>query len=106
MKQCPQCGVFNDDFSQDCRQCRSPLHVYPVVAHKAYWMGPEKAKPLRNKALSLIVLGLLMKVFWGGYGPWTVMDNPTLAGLRTWLEPLLLYGGAAGYMLGWVLNFI
>ena len=106
MKQCPQCGVFNDDFARDCRQCRAPLSSYAQPVQKSYWIGPEKAKALRSKALSFIVLGLLIKVYWGGYGPWTVVDSPTLTGLRTWLEPLFIYGGAVVYVLGWVLNFI
>jgi hypothetical protein len=61
---------------------------------------------LRDKGLSAIVLGLMIKVYWGGYGPWPVLDNPTLAQVRTWGEPLLLYGGAALYLLGWVLKSI
>lgn len=106
MKQCPHCGLMNESFAETCRQCRSPLYVYASGIEKSYWMGPVKAKALRSKALSFIVLGLLMKVYWGGYGPWTVTDDPTLVGLGTWLEPLFLYGGAAVYLLGWVLKFI
>jgi len=106
MKQCPHCGLFNDDYAPHCRQCRSPFQVYVQAVQKSYWMGPEKAKILRSRALSFVVLGLLMKVYWGGYGPWTVVDNPTLTSLDAWLEPLFLYGGAAVYLVGWVLNYI
>jgi len=106
MKQCPHCGLFNHDTARDCRECGSPLYVQTLAVSKSYWVGPEKAKALRSKALSFIVLGLLIKVYWGGYGPWTVVDNPTLTGLRTWLEPLFLFGGLAVYLVGWALNFI
>jgi hypothetical protein len=42
-----------------------------------------------------------MKVYWGGYGPWPTIDFPAAAVvLRTFLEPLLLYGGAALYLFG------
>ena len=64
------------------------------------------ARVIRHKALSFIVLGLLIKVYWGGYGPWPVIDNPTLLALRTWLEPLFIYGGAAVYLVGCALNWI
>jgi hypothetical protein len=106
MKQCPHCGRFNYDTATDCRECGAALPVKVQGLGKSYWMGPEKAKSLRRKALSFVVLGLFMKVYWGGYGPWKVIDNPTLRGLRTWLEPLFLLGGAAVYLLGWVLNFV
>jgi len=33
-----------------------------------------------------------------------VIDYPPLVQIRPWLEPLLLYGGAAGYLAGWVLS--
>jgi len=51
-----------------------------------------------------VVLGLLVKVYWGGYGPWPVIDYPPLVQVRPWLEPLLLYGGGVGYLVGWVLR--
>jgi hypothetical protein len=54
----------------------------------------------------VVTLGLLVKVYWGGYGPWPVIDYPPWAEVRIWLEPLLLYGGVASYFLGWVLKFI
>jgi hypothetical protein len=59
---------------------------------------------IREKALSAVVIGLLVKVYWGGYGPWPVIDYPPWAQIRPWLEPLLLYGGALGYLMGWVLS--
>ena len=73
---------------------------------KTMLVGPEKALTLRQKAISAVVLGLLMMVYWGGYGPWPVMDNPTLLNFRHWLEPGLLYGGAASYCLGWILRWV
>jgi hypothetical protein len=106
MKQCPHCGLYNYDTARDCRECGAALATAIETLEKPYWMGPEKAKVLRSKALSFIVLGLLMKVYWGGHGPWTVVDNPTLTALRTWLEPLFLFGGAAVYLAGWVLNYV
>ena len=69
-------------------------------------VGPIKARSIRHKALSFFILGLLMKVYWGGYGPWPVMDIPALTDLRTILEPLFLYGGIIGYIVGWILNWI
>ncbi|HLI31032.1 MAG TPA: hypothetical protein VKV79_08045 [Terriglobia bacterium] len=64
-------------------------------------MGDE----LRRKALAALTLGLMMKVYWGGYGPWTAVSTPTLINLRDWLEPLLLNGGVIGYCAGWVLRW-
>jgi hypothetical protein len=69
-------------------------------------MGPERAQVIRDRALFMIVLGLLIKVYWGGYGPWPTIDFPFLVTLRAFLEPLLLYGGAAIYLFGWIVNFI
>jgi hypothetical protein len=54
----------------------------------------------------MIVLGLLIMVYWGGYGPWPTIDFPVLATLRLFLEPLLLFGGAALYAFGLIANFI
>lgn len=107
MKQCPYCGYSNYDQAAECRKCQASLvsggsdRVY-----RPKMVGPVKAREIRSKALSFIVLGLLIKVYWGGYGPWPVIDNPTLALLRTWLEPLFIFGGALGYLTGWVLNWI
>jgi hypothetical protein len=61
---------------------------------------------IREKALSAVALGLLVKVYWGGYGPWPVIDYAPLAQIRPWLEPLLLCGGAAGYLVGWMLSIL
>jgi len=51
-------------------------------------------------------LGLLVKVYWGGYGPWPVIDSRPWANIRPWLEPLLFFGGVLGYVSGWLLSFI
>jgi hypothetical protein len=48
----------------------------------------------------------MIKVYWGGYGPWPVIDSPSLVNLRAWLEPLMVYGGIGLYALGWVLRFV
>jgi hypothetical protein len=73
---------------------------------KPHRIGPEKAREFRETALSAVVLGLLVKVYWGGYGPWPVIDYPPWAEIRPWLEPLLLYGGAVAYLFGWALEFV
>jgi len=73
---------------------------------KSFLVGPEKARSVRQKALSAIALGLLMMVYWGGYGPWPVMDNAALVSLRHWVEPGLLYGGTASYGLAWLLRWV
>jgi len=108
MKLCPYCGYSNYDQAMECRKCQASLVSRgPARAYKPNRMvGPEKAHVIRSKALSFIVLGLLIKVYWGGYGPWPVIDNPTMALLRTWLEPLFIFGGALGYLTGWVLNWV
>ena len=54
----------------------------------------------------MIVLGLLIKVYWGGYGPWPTIDFPVLVSLRAWLEPLLLYGGLGLYIMGLIGRFV
>jgi hypothetical protein len=51
-----------------------------------------------------VVLGLLVKVYWRGYGAWPVTDYAPWAQIPPWREPLLLYGGAVGYLVGWVLS--
>ena len=108
MKLCPYCGQANDDSAIQCRKCDGPFFTRPVITvpQKTYWIGPEKARMARQKALSALVLGLLVKVYWGGYGPWPVIDYAPLAQIRPWLEPLLLYGGVVGYLVGWALRFI
>jgi hypothetical protein len=108
MKPCPYCGYANYDNAVDCRYCQTSFGeqsgtLYGTRAGSSYWVGPLKARDIRRKALSCVVLGLLMKVYWGGYGPWPVIDPP-LFDVRLWVEPLLLYGGAVAYLAGWVLN--
>jgi hypothetical protein len=63
-------------------------------------IAPYRARAMRSQALSMVVLGLLIKVYWGGYGPWPTIDFPTLVTIRIYAEPLLLYGGAALYLFG------
>ena len=106
MKLCPYCGYANHDNATQCRKCDGPLAWRPTtyLSPKSYWIGPEKARKIRDKALAVVVLGLLIKVYWGGYGPWPVIDYAPLAKLRPWLEPLLLYAGGVGYLVGWVLS--
>lgn len=109
MKICPCCDYANDDAAAVCRRCEAPFaSVVPERAtlQKTYLVGPQKARAIRSKALSALVLGLLIMVYWGGYGPWPVIDHPTLAALRVWLQPLLIYGGLLLYLVGWVLHRI
>jgi hypothetical protein len=108
MKKCPFCGYSNYDRATVCRKCDNSFvaEVGTVYQGRSYWLGPEKSKRIRSQALSFIVLGLLIKVYWGGYGPWPVIDLPILATMRTYLEPLLLFGGAALYIFGWIAAFI
>jgi ribosomal protein L40E len=106
MKLCPYCGYSNFDNATQCRKCDGPFLSPPAStrSQKVYWIGPEKARVIRNKALAVVLLGLLVKVYWGGYGPWPPIDYPLWAQIRSWLEPLLLYGGGVGYFAGWVLR--
>jgi hypothetical protein len=109
MKVCPYCGHANYDFAHICRKCETSLVGAPGTVYRTtrkYLIGPERARSLRHRALSLIVLGLLMMVYWGGRGPWPTIDHPTLLAIRAWLEPLLLLGGAALYLLGWILRSV
>jgi hypothetical protein len=109
MRLCPYCGHSNPDDATECRKCDGSFFsqsLPPAFAQKSYWIGPEKARSIRNKALAAVALGLMVKVYWGGYGPWPVIDYPPWAGIRPWLEPLLLYCGGVGYIAGWVLDFI
>ena len=108
MKKCPCCDYSNYDYATVCRKCDNPfvLPTSTVYHGKTYWMGPERGKAMRSRALCLIVLGLLIKVYWGGYGPWPIIDLPILVTLRPFLEPILLYGGAAFYAFGWIASFI
>lgn len=85
---------------------RRATGLYPAHASSNSPLRASQSQKIRDKALIVVVLGLLIKVYWGGYGPWPVIDVPILAGIRPWLEPLLLYGGALGYVVGWVLNWV
>jgi len=106
MKRCPFCGYSNNDNATQCRKCDGPFvsRRTTKLSPKTYWIGPEKAHEFRNKALSALVLGLMVKVYWGGYGWWPVIDYPPWALIRPWLEPLLIYGGGVAYLVGWVLS--
>jgi len=106
MKQCGFCGIYNEDSVVECTKCGAELAVVPARLQRTCRFGPTKAHEIRGKFLTAIVLGLMMKVYWGGYGPWPVIDVPVLTDVRPWLEPLLLYGGAVGYLAGWVLNWV
>ena len=109
MRTCPYCSYSNYPTAIVCRKCDSPLGSEGGTVYS----GPRRAisqrnrpKLLRSRALAMIVLGLLMKVYWGGYGPWPVIDFPVLVGVRLWLEPTLLFGGAALYLYGWVAPYL
>lgn len=108
MKTCPYCSHSNDAHATVCRNCDSPFLAAPgtVYSGHAYLVGPRRARQLRSRALSMIVLGLLIRVYWGGYGPWPVIDYEPFAHIRPWLEPLLLFGGIALYLLGWIARFV
>ncbi len=106
MKQCGFCGIYNDDDAIECAKCSAHLVSIPAAQAAPRRFGPAKAKDIRGKALTAIVLGLMIRVYWGGFGPWPVIDLPVFAGLRPWIEPLLLYGGAVGYVTGWVLKWV
>jgi len=73
---------------------------------KSFRFGPEKARELRKKALGYFLLGLMVKIYWGGYGPWPVFDNDLLMSFRSWAQPALMYGGAAAYVVGWILKWV
>jgi hypothetical protein len=106
MKRCPYCGYSNYDQATACRKCDGSLVAAEGTLFKPKRFGPCKGKMLRNRALSAVAVGLLMKVYWGGYGPWPVTHEPHLLGLRILVEPLLLVGGVVLYLAGWVLNYI
>jgi hypothetical protein len=92
MKSCTYCSYSNYDTATICRKCDSPFVFVrgTVYGDKKSLMGPPRLKLVRDRALSIVVLGLLIKVYWGGYGPWPVIDYPILVSIRAWLEPLLL----------------
>jgi hypothetical protein len=107
MRPCPYCGYSNYDNAVECRHCQASFLQKESTLYEAptYWVGPQKARAIRSKALSFVVLALLMKVYWGGYGPWPVIEPPFL-NMRVWLEPLFMYGGAIAYVAGWILRRI
>jgi len=108
MKDCPYCGYTNLDNATTCRKCDASLAQRQETRtyYKTYWVGPQKAQAIRSKALTAIVLGLLIKVYWGGYGPWPVIDYPPWTHIRPWLELLLLFGGVLLYLASWVLKWV
>jgi hypothetical protein len=108
MKHCPYCNFSNYDQATECRKCQASfvLGSDGGTTARRQLVGPLRAHDIRRKALSFLVIGLLMKVYWGGYGPWPVVEIPILSNLRTILEPLFLYGGLAGYIVGWILNWV
>lgn len=108
MIKCKYCGFMNYDYADECRNCRAGLRTMggTVYTEKKYLLDPGQARKIRDLALTALVIGLLMKVYWGGYGPWPVIDNPTLQGIRGWLEPLLIYAGAISYLLGIIVTRI
>jgi hypothetical protein len=107
MNRCPYCGYPAYAYALECAKCHFPLTrggtLYSPA--KTPWIGAERALEIRRKALAVLALGLLLKVYWGGYGPWPVISPPALDHLRSWLEPLFTEGGAAAYAAGWVLRF-
>ena len=108
MKNCPYCNYSNYDNARVCRKCEGAFVVTSATVYegKSQRTGSSRAKSIRSHALSMIVLGLLIKVYWGGYGPWPTIDFPILATIRGYAEPLLIFGGAALYLVGWIANFI
>jgi hypothetical protein len=105
VKNCAYCGFSNPDDRVDCFKCGNSLAPLPTLQTKTYRFGPDKARQLRRKALGYFVLGLMIKVYWGGYGSWTPYDTDLLASFRQWVEPVLLYGSALVYFAGWVLAY-
>jgi hypothetical protein len=109
MKKCPFCGYSNYDNARACRKCDNSFlgDLGSVYSGRPLWLGPRRAKMIRSHALSLFVIGLFMKVYWGGYGPWPVLQFPTpVVTFRTFAEPVLLCGGALLYIFGWIAVFI
>ena len=106
MKICAYCGYSNLDTASTCVKCSTSLEPLPTFEVKTYRVGPERARELRKKALGYLVLGLMVKVYWGGYGTWTPYDTDFLMSFRQWAQPVMIYGGAGAYVLGWILNWI
>ncbi|MGH9404563.1 MAG: hypothetical protein ACRD3D_01865 [Terriglobia bacterium] len=108
MNRCPYCSFPYYGYALECAKCHSPLsHGGGVLyaAARAPLVGAHKAQDIRKKALAALALALLLKVYWGGHGPWPVVTDPGMIGLRHWLEPLLFDGGIIGYALGWILTW-
>jgi len=106
MKLCPYCGYSNYDTATECRKCDASLASQKAATvYKPSRFEPNRARALRSKALAAIVIGILMKVYWGGNGPWPVTQNPVMTSIRHWLEPLLLYGGAVLYAIGLLMSW-
>ncbi|MGH9433528.1 MAG: hypothetical protein ACRD3T_18515 [Terriglobia bacterium] len=107
MNRCQYCGfpVYGD--SLECAKCQFPLtqHGTLYAPAKASLIGVEKAHEIRKKALAALALALLMKVYWGGYGPWPVPADAALLSLQQWLEPLLMIGGITAYAISWILRW-
>jgi len=106
MKRCAYCGYSNDDTATDCVKCGTSLQSLTPIVVKTYRFGRDKAWTLRHKAIGYFILGLMIKIYWGGYGTWPVYDNDILMSVRPWAEPTLIYGGAAAYLLGWILHWV
>ena len=108
MKNCPYCNYSNYDKVTVCRKCDNPFVMASATVYqgRTRWIAPERAKAIRSQGLSMVVLGLLIKVYWGGYGPWPTIDFPVLVTIRAFAEPVLLYGGAAVYLFGWIANYL
>lgn len=108
MKKCPYCGYSNYDSARTCRKCDNSFAGEPgtVYQGRPHFFDARHTKAFRSHALSMVALGLLIKVYWGGHGPWPTIDFPALVTFRKFAEPLLLYGGGFCYILGWVASFI
>jgi thiosulfate reductase cytochrome b subunit len=104
MKPCPSCGLSNKDEATECWKCGQQFLT--ITVQKRYRVGPAQANGLRRKALRFLILGLVMKFVWGGYMNWQIWDHPAFAAVRAWLVPLLIAGGLAVYLLGWVLRSV
>lgn len=107
MNCCANCGYPHYGYALECSKCHYPLGrggtLYAPA--KASWIGVDRALEIRKKALAAVAIGLLLKVYWGGYGPWPIVNTPLLSDLRGWLEPLFVSGGAIGYIAGWILRW-
>jgi hypothetical protein len=108
LKNCPYCHYSNYDNARVCRKCDGAFVATSATVYdgRTQKFGSKRAESIRGRALSMIVLGLLVKVYWGGYGPWPTIDFPILATIRTFAEPILVFGGLALYVFGWLANYI